>query len=66
MLGTQSKFECRSSGVWVTMTLLLRMSEAGGDSGMLWSPQEVLWVYDLTKYHDVTRGDAHTRHITFT
>lgn len=38
MLGTQCTLEWRSCGVWVTMTLLLRVSETGGDSGLLWSP----------------------------
>lgn len=32
----------------MTMTVLSRVSVAGGDSGMLWRPQEVLCVYNLT------------------
>lgn len=30
------------------MTVLSRVSVAGGDSGILWRPQEVLCVYNLT------------------
>lgn len=59
MFGSHCKCECQSRGVWVTMTLLLRIREAGGDSRVLWSPQEVLWV-------SVTQGDAHIPKITFT
>ena len=50
MLGTECNPECRYGEEWVTMTVPLKVSVTGGDSGMLCSSQEVLWVYDLTKY----------------
>lgn len=40
----------------MTMTVLSRESVAGGDSGMLWRPQKVLCIHDLTTLRPATNS----------